>query len=251
VLVAPLDGRNVNSAWQEIEVGSRQEVTIDLPAPVVRTVQLRAADGAPIAGALVEVIVGGGIEPFGFVRPATGTTPPQGRVQRRTMRVAAARTDAQGLATLRLTEAGPCWLRISGAGVQRAVHRADLGEDRPVQLQVARGASLSCTITPNDALLRLDPKHDPEKDPSIYAYHSRSAPRVRLICGKGQAQRVVEGVLLDQSGRFTCAGLPPGPVEVHLHTYPKEDRTWLLGTFVLAAGEAEDAELELPADAQR
>ncbi|MFN3244754.1 MAG: carboxypeptidase-like regulatory domain-containing protein [Planctomycetota bacterium] len=249
VLVAPHDRRAGSSGWQLLEVGNDETIRLDLPAPVLRTVTVTDAGGAPVAGVLVEVLVGVAAEPFGFFRPATATHPPQGTVRSVTPLVAASRTDADGNATLRLSTVGPCSLRLSGGGVLRAMHAADLTADQPITLEARRGATLSATIQPLDALLRLDPKHDSERSPSIYAYHSRSAPRVRLVCGEAAQQRIVEDVILDQAGRFTCAGLPPGRVEVHLHTHPKATRSWLLGTFETKRDQPRELVLELPADA--
>lgn len=251
VLVSPLDGRNVVSPWREVEVAGEERIELRLPAPVLRTVTVRAADGTPVRGALVEVIEGGAVGGFDWLRPATQTRPPNPNVRSHTPLIASARTDAQGRASLRLASAGRCRLRISGKGVRRAVHKADLTPDRLLELEAAAGAALSASITPIKALQKLDPSFEPDATPTIYSYHSRSAPRVRLVCGAGAKQLVVEGVLLDQAGRFQCDGLPPGRVEVHLSTYPKRDRSWLLGTFELKAGAAQKLELKLPADAIR
>jgi hypothetical protein len=166
--------------------------------------------------------------------------------------VASAHTDARGRATLRLRDVRNLHLRVTGANVRTMVQAADLTEDKALPIDVERGATLFGTIGPLTALQVLDCDRAADARPSIYSYHSWTAPTLTVVFDGGQERR--EGIRIDPQGRFRCDGLPPGPVELQLRHWAKEGRgrrlvepPSVLGSWTLRVGAPQSVELQLPA----
>jgi hypothetical protein len=162
--------------------------------------------------------------------------------------VASARTDAGGHATLQLGETANLHLRLSGPGVRTVVRAADLTKgDAVPTIAVERGATLLGSLGPVAALRALDPER--EVRPSIYSYHSWSAPTLTVVSGADRR----EGIRIDQQGRFRCDGLPPGPVELQLRHWQKVGQSrrlveppLVLGSWTLRVDAPQSVDLQLP-----
>jgi hypothetical protein len=253
VRVVPRSDRILASDPQAITIdAAHEEIAVEVPDAVARTVEVRFADDhTAAAGALVEAIAGGVPPLFAWVRPDTvierrDTRQPELRM------VASARTDARGRATLRLRDARNLHLRVTGASVRTMVQAADLTDDKALPIDVERGATLFGTIGPLTALRALDCDRAAEARPSIYSYHSWTAPTLTVVLGGGQERR--EGIRIDPQGRFRCDGLPPGPVELQLRHWAKEGRgrrlvepPSVLGSWTLRVDAPQSVELQLPA----
>jgi len=168
--------------------------------------------------------------------------------------MASARTDARGSATLYLREPDALYVRVSGAGVRTIVSAADLADGKPLALAIEHGATLLGSIGPLAALRALDPDRAADAGPSIYAYHSWSAPTLTVVHSGGRETR--EGVRIDPQGRFRIDGLPPGPVELQLRLWQKDKQSrrrveppTVLGTWTLRLDAPQSVELQLPAGA--
>lgn len=253
LLVVPRSDRALASGWQQITIDpAREEVAVEVPEPVARTIEVVfTGDRAAAAGVLIEAIEGGEPPLFDWVRPATLVQSP-GRGLPPMRVVASARTDARGRATLQLDESGELHLRVSGPGVRTVVCAANFARGKALPIAVERGATLLGSLGPAAALQALDPERAADARPSIYSYHSWSAPTLTVSCGEGRERR--EGIAIDRLGRFRCDGLPPGPVELQLRCWqvtPQGRRLaeppLVLGSWTLRVDAPQSVELLLPA----
>lgn len=262
LLVAPRSDLLVDTGWQTIDVeDGRAEIQVVVPRSVARTVEVVWATGrAPVPGVLVEAVTGPAPSTHGFVRPDSDAELPTGaRRDDRPLLVAAARTDARGLATLRLREAGPVHLRISGAGVCNAVVEADLTRDEPLPIVAQPGAMVAGGIGPLEALRLLHPGRDDEKRPTIYAWLLSWPTTVSLVRQGGDGAFVCSDIHLDTRGRFRVEGLPPGKFAIHVrhwrrvgeNGFQQVERPIVVGTCTLEAGAAQELDLRLPIEESR
>lgn len=252
VLVVPRSDQLLANGWSTITVDPASEtIEVSVRDAVARTVQVVFADDrTPVAGVWIEAVDGGVPEPFGFVRPATlvqelgmGLTPMKV--------VAAARSDGNGRATLQLDDPGTLSVRVSGPGMRAVVCELDLTAAAVAPVVVERGATLSGTIGPREALQALDPERATAAKPSIYSYHSMSAPTLTIVDGDGRVVR--EGVRIDHHGRFRCDGLPVGRLDVALHHRgnggDRNEAAIPLGSHTLSLAAPLTVDLRLPAGA--
>lgn len=224
-----------------------------VPRAVACTVEVvSAVDGAALADVLVEAIVGEAPPPLGWVRPDTDAelraTP---LAKPGPLLIGSSRTDERGRATLMLRESCPVHLRLSGAAARSKVVFAKLTAADTFRVEVERGAVLTGSVGPLPALRALDPERKAQA--SIYAYHSHTAPSLRIVWPRGEMELPVE-VRIDTMGRFRAEGLPPGPVEVHLRYLQdvgenprrRVEETIVLGTCVLKVDAPRHVDLQLP-----
>lgn len=252
VLVAPSSERMLASDWQIVAVDAAHEaIELVVEEATPRAVEVRFADGGgAAAGVLVEAITGAEPQPCAWVPPATvversGFAAPASSV------VASARTDANGRAVLHLRAGSEPWLRVSGPGATARVFATTPRGGGVPSLVVERGATLVGTVGPAAALLALDPDHEPDAKPSIYAFHSWSAPTLAVVDANGRVLR--DGVRIDPEGRFRVDGLPAGSAALQLQYWIREGagrrrapRPLPLGECTLRLEQPETVTLQVP-----
>jgi len=233
LMVEPLDRAHAPSLWQRISVGDARTppVSVKLFPLVRRTLLVTGHDGPPVAGTEVELV-----RPV-CEQPVTLRSP-VGRpsllryeaADRLSLLLQRGSTDDSG----RFELSGPCGeqlaLRLIGPGhVPRVVNDVLLDPSLgPLRVRVDRGATLTGTIRPLEALRQLGPgpprwKHDPSQGDGVptEAEFAPKRPAVYLVPADARrasgSDRRAERTAVPEDGRFTLTGVSPGSWKVYLN----------------------------------
>ena len=216
LLVYPRTSGALASGWSEIEIEDRDlQIEVSLPRAIERVVEVSLPGSGPVEGARVEFGTGDAPGPGDWLWPQSADVDPYDRRTADSRLMAAAVTDQNGRAVLALGEQREGYIRVSGPGLRTLVRAVDLRGGEPLQCEVEPGATLQGSIAPLDRLHALDPERDPGRGPSIYDYHSHMAPTI-TIEGQGWKRQRIH---IDPAGRFSCQGLPTGPVQIRLYYF--------------------------------
>jgi hypothetical protein len=227
LLVLATDPRYAPSALLRFDPADYRgsPLRVVLAPPVALAVHVRLADGTPVEGSRLEAwrqVVDPPL-PWGLATPPGG----DGRTAEdrwRAFLLGAARTDAHGDATLRLTRnADGLELRALGPGHEKLVRTGIMTGDgsASIELVVSRGAVLSGKVVPAEIVRALDttpsgqPASAPTKRPGlrlIEVVPKGSTPRVLPAYGPGQIE-------LGMDGGFRIDAIPAGTWDVLLYRH--------------------------------
>ncbi len=226
--------------------------TLRLVASVVTEISVSHADGSPVAGTLVEVVLSLCGGPVTVDTPAARSNEPQQSLG--PLVLDAQRTDALGVVRLRGVQAPPVTLRVLGPGhIPKVVADVRLTTG-PQVVHVERGATLVGYLPPRLASA-LATHRQTERDVGL-------AAALNLTCDAGLALReattewrharwLPEPFLrfpIDADGSCRMTGIEPGKWELFLTWWPSAEsgKFHKLCAFELQAAETRTINLRVP-----
>lgn len=208
VHVTPIDDALAASNVQRLAVAPGEHTTIVLAKRRERTLRLQFADGAPVAGARIELCRPclGEVALGGYVTELTRWT--NYNVPEKALLLMDATTSEDGATLLRGPAATPLALRVLGPGCLPAVvPLARLDGDGPLVVTARRGATLRVVAAPAAALDELAALRVPgrtQPPPSVW---------LERPLGRGTERvppRDAALVQFDRDGIATLRGMPDG-----------------------------------------